>query len=146
ELPVVLEVLLPDEVAVEVVAGEPAGPLAADVGPDVLAVGAARGGGVAGPVRPVAVLAGAGHRLTPLLLAVGADTQQDDLAAGRRREENAVAPDAGGGLALAGELELPDDVLGRRPLGREAGLGAVAVVLRAAPLRPVLGDGKRGDG
>ena len=62
-----------------------------------------------------------------------------------RGDEDLVAPDARACTApMPGILNFQTTFLSRTPLGGEALLGGVAVVLRPAPLRPVVGEGGRG--
>src|SRR5439155_23032483 len=59
--------------------------------------------------------------------------------------EHAVAEDDRRRVADAGDLDLPRDVLGGAPAGREVLLGRGAVQPRAAPRGPVLGAGGGGE-
>src|SRR5262249_11999391 len=133
-----LGIELPDLLAVEIEAGQVA---AGDERPDVLAVGTGRGRGGVALVAHGADPGGTQLAL-PQFLAVGADAQQDDVVVSFfAGEEEAVAPDGGSGAARARQRQFPNDVLARGPLGGEVGFLANAVVLGAAPLRPVVGPG-----
>ena len=55
--------------------------------------------------------------------------------------ENAIAPDYGRGMAVAGNFGFPDGVAGRAPVHRHRHFRTGAVAARAAPGRPVF----RGD-
>src|SRR5262249_48111043 len=60
---------------------------------------------------------------------------------------HALAPDDGGGAALAGEFGLPRDVGLRVPLDGRVGAGRRAVGERSAPVGPVVfGFGRIGSG
>src|SRR5262245_27351719 len=126
----------------EVVADEIAG---AVQGPDVRAVRAWRGGGVVALAAHVLLTVVFAHWLAPEFLALRADAHERDLWPVLAGQEDAIAPDRGRGAGLGRHGQLPGDVLGLAPLGRQAGLLADAVVSRAAPLRPVVGDRGAGE-
>ena len=138
-----LDVEVPDLLAVEVVAAQVAG---ADEGVDVLAVGAGRGRGVVALVVRDAWRRLAELRL-PQLLAVGADAQQHEVVAVLAGEEDAVAPDDGRGRRpCPGSGSFQATFLSRLQVGGQALLLEMPSLLRAAPLRPVVGecDARRG--
>ena len=93
------------------------------------------------PVRPVP--SGAVHRRSRggrwRLLAGLGGFRLDLLAGGDRGlDEDPVVPDDGRGVAAAGNLHLPFDVVGLAPGGGRIGCRRDAVLQRAAPLGPVL--------
>src|SRR5262249_23725280 len=130
------EVLLPDELAVHVVAEDAWG---AEGGEDVLAVGGAGRRGVAVPVvrrLPGHVLR---RGLLPQHLAVAAAPAEDvtpPAAVVGAGQEDAVAPDDRRRVADAGQLRLPQDVLLLAPLQHDLLALDVALFGGAAPVRP----------
>src|SRR5439155_18237682 len=112
-LPVGLEVLLPDAGPGYVVAGELAAELAADVAPNVLAVGAAGRGRAGRLVGSAPLLADLRERLPPFLLPVGTDAKQGHVVPVDGGEEDLVPPDARRRFPRPGHLELPNQVLVR---------------------------------
>src|SRR5262249_43969749 len=134
----VLDVELPDLLAVEVEAGQVAG-TGEDV--DVFAVGAGRGRGVVALAAEVRPARAAADGAFPALLAVGASADQDEVVAVGAGQEEAVAPEDGRRAAHPRYGQLPDDVLVGAPLDGDLGRVGDAVVVRAAPLGPVVGAG-----
>ena len=85
-----------------------------------------------------------GELLFPLLLAVGADAEQDDLSPSAEVRKILSPQTHGVEAPMPGQLELPDDVLVAAPLGGEALLGGVAVVLRARAIAASCRRGRAG--
>src|SRR5262249_46286138 len=75
----------------------------------------------------------------PALLAIGPDTQEDQILALGTRQEDAILPDHRRRARLAGQWQFPGDVVLLAPLASQAGFLADAVVLRATPGWPVVG-------
>ena len=135
--------LLPELLAVETVGGDVDVLAVEECAEDALAVACGRGGGVA--VFPVDVLGGGFHDgVLPELFSGGAVEANEDALPGvghGRDGEEPAAEDDGRGVAFAGEFGAPHDIVGLAPCRRECGLGAPAVVARAAPHGPVIRDG-----
>jgi hypothetical protein len=130
------EGLLPLEVAVKVVT-EQAG--RAEERVDSFAVGRAGRRGVRVP--GVDRLGGNVLRRRPLpedLAALPADAEDPALRPrpSRRGQEDAVAPDDRGGVAEAGQVELPFEVLVPAPAQGDTRIAGVAVLARPPPARP----------
>ena len=139
-----VDVGLPHLVAVDGVAGEDAG---AEEAPDMLAVGRRGGGGgvaLAGP----RVLIAAPHLFLPEDSPIlRRQPEHDEVIAVVAGEEDVVPPNAGSGTGPTGERGPPQDILPFfRPVGRQAGGLRRAVMIRPAPIGPVLGRCRqRGD-
>src|SRR5262249_6715397 len=129
-----LQVRLPDELSIDVEAGEMSGP---EERPHVLPIGRGRGGRAVAFV-PTEVLVARAHALPPELLSVPRDTEDDEITPRRRGDEDAVAPDRGSGPRGPGQLEPPGDVFRPRPLEGQVPLGARPIAVRAPPPWPVL--------
>jgi|SRR6516165_507126 hypothetical protein len=103
---------------------------------NVFAVGTGRWRGLVGLIATEPCFAFA-ELLLPQLLALGADAQEHQVVPVLAGQEQPVAPDRRGGPAHARQRQLPDDVPGRTPFGRNVGFRTNAVIIWTAPLRPV---------
>ena len=120
-------------------------PVAGEGGDDPLAVGHRRRGAIrVRAVRGLLLLRGDAH--LPEQLAVGAVEAHERAAlAHGLRDEDAVAPDDGRGIAGLWQRDAPADVLVLAPLHGEVLLGGDAVGVRAAPGGPVGGGSAEGN-
>ncbi len=135
-----LEIFLPDDVALKVQTGQIA---AAVIDEDMRGVGG--GGGVgAAALAVVFALAFVADGLLPENLAGAIDAEDEIFALAGGGHENAVIPDGRGGTAGAGQGELPCDIVRCAPGGGDIDGIADAVEGGAAPGRPVVG-GAGGD-
>src|ERR1700733_12696925 len=128
----ILRVELPDFIALEIKASELP---RADKDEDVFAVRAGRWGSAVPfvaanwPIRA--------DRPFPQHLAVRAGSDDDQIVAVLTGQKDVLIPDGGRRAAHAGHLELPNNVRRFAPRRRQIRFVADAVVIGAAPLRPV---------
>src|SRR5262249_49712022 len=128
---------MPELLALEIETDQSA---VAKEGHDALAVGHRRGAGEAVFVADVGFDFVRRRRAAPEQLAITATNAVQravDARLAGTGQENAIAPDDWRGVARSGNLDVPHDVLGLRPVKGQAMRGAVALPLRSAESRPL---------
>ncbi len=101
-----LHIALPDLFPFEIETSDVAG---ADVGVDMLAIGARRGGGVIALVSANGSSTSRAEHSFPEDLALGADAEQHEVVAVAARQEDAVSPDCRSRSAASGQRQLPGE-------------------------------------